>query len=132
MSQDNLELVRRCFECFARGDYEGVRECFDAEVETVEPDNIPGARSYHGYLGLVEAYDHWAGQWDDFSSEIERLTDAGDRVVVLARHRGTGRRSGAPVEATVGYVYTVRNGRFIRWEIFPTEAEALESVGLRE
>jgi ketosteroid isomerase-like protein len=132
MSRENLDLVRRCFECFAESDWEGVRECFDPDVEIIEPDNMPGALSYRGYVGLVDAYEHWAGQWDAFSVEVERLTDVGERVVVLARHRGRGRKSGIAVEGTVGYVYTVRRGKFVRWQIFPTEAEALEAAGLRE
>jgi ketosteroid isomerase-like protein len=132
MSQANLDLVRRCFDCFASRDWEGMRQCFDPEVEIIEPDNMPGARSYRGYDGLVAAYEHWAGQSEAFSVEVERLTDVGERVVVLVRHRGRGRRSGVAVEATVGYVYTVRNDRFVRWEIFLTEAEALESVRVQD
>jgi hypothetical protein len=29
MSQENVELVQRCFRLFSRGDYDGVPECFD-------------------------------------------------------------------------------------------------------
>jgi uncharacterized protein len=132
MSQENVELVQRCFRLFSRGDYDGVLECFDPEVEVIEPGGIPGARRYRGYAGVAEAYSRWAAQWDDFSAEIERLVDAGERVVVLARHRGRGRSSGIPVEMTVAYLYTVRASKFVRWEMFSTEVEALEAAGLRE
>jgi ketosteroid isomerase-like protein len=46
--------------------------------------------------------------------------------------RGRGRGSGVEVEARFYEVYTVRDGRTVRWEEFSDRAEALKAAGLRE
>jgi len=53
-------------------------------------------------------------------------------VVVLYRAVGRGKGSGIDLETRFGHVWTVREGRAVRWEILRTPAEALEAVGLRE
>ena len=76
------------------------------------------------------AYQHWASQWDDFRVELEELIDAGRDVVAVTRHHGTGRASGVTVGAPVAYVFTVRDGKLARMQIFNTRAEAREAAGL--
>jgi ketosteroid isomerase-like protein len=42
MSQANIDVVRRCFDLFVRGDHVGTLAYFDPAVETVEPNELPG------------------------------------------------------------------------------------------
>jgi uncharacterized protein len=132
MSQENVEIVRRCFGLFGRGETEALLAHIDPAIETIEPREIPGSNTYRGYDGLAVAYEHWAAQWDDFRVELEELVDAGSDVVAISRHRGKGRTSGVPVAGLVAYVFTVHHGKLIRMRIFNTKAEALEAVGLSE
>ena len=132
MSQQNVELVQRCFDLFAKGEYAATLAYFDAAVETVEPDDLPGAATYVGYKGLAEAFSHFADAWASYSVEVEQLTEAGDEVVAIARYRGTGRASGIPVEATAAHVYAFEDGKIVRWRMFDNAAEALQAVGLSE
>jgi uncharacterized protein len=132
MSEKNVELMRALYDAFARDDMAFILEGCDPDIEIVEGTMMPGARTYQGHQGLLDAIDNWAGQWDDFSVELERITDAGDRVVSLTHHRGRGKVSGAPVELHVAYVHTIKGGKVIRWQIFATWGEALEAAGLRE
>jgi ketosteroid isomerase-like protein len=132
MSRENVELVRRCFDLFGRGDMEAVLEYVDPAIETIEGPEMPGSATYRGHAGLVEAYRHWASQWDDFRIEVEELIDAGSHVVAVTRHHGTGRASGATVGGLVAYVFTVCDGKLARMRIFNTKAEALEAAGLPE
>jgi ketosteroid isomerase-like protein len=132
MSQENVELVRRGFDWFARGDLDRFFKFVDPDVEIVEPFELPGARTYHGHEGLLDAFQTWAGQWDDFRAEPERIIDAGDHVVVLVHQFGRGKASGATVEQRVGYVCTLRDGMLVRWQGFSRFGEALEAVGLSE
>jgi ketosteroid isomerase-like protein len=64
--------------------------------------------------------------------ELTELIDAGNDVVLVTRHYGTGRASGAPVQTSVAYVFTVDDGKLVRLRIFNTRARALEAVGLQE
>jgi ketosteroid isomerase-like protein len=62
---------------------------------------------------------------------LEEIVDAGDRVMVLAAVRGRGRGSGIDVESpSFGWVWTERDGKAVRVDVYPNRAEALEAVGL--
>jgi hypothetical protein len=66
MSHENVQLVTRCFELFNRGEMEAMLQLVDPAIETIEGVELPGAARYVGHAGLAMAYEHWAGQWDDF------------------------------------------------------------------
>lgn len=132
MSQENVQLVMRCFELFSRGEMEAMLQWIDPAIETIEGVELPGATRYVGHAGLAMAYEHWASQWDDFRMDVEDMIDAGNEVVMVTRHHGRGRASGAAVQAVVAYVWTLDDGKVVRFRIFSTKAQALEAVGLRE
>jgi ketosteroid isomerase-like protein len=79
---------------------------------------------------VLDALANWAGQWEDFHQDVERIIDAGDQVVGLVCHHGRGKQSGAPVELRLGYVHTIKDGKSVRWEMFGTWSEALKAAGL--
>jgi ketosteroid isomerase-like protein len=55
MSQDNLELIRRGFETFARCDLKRFLEFTDPDIEIIEPIELPGPRTYHDHQGLLDS-----------------------------------------------------------------------------
>jgi ketosteroid isomerase-like protein len=67
--------------------------------------------------------------YPNFTIETEQIIDAGDDVVVIGIARGTG-ASGVNVEWRQGYVWTVRDGKAVRFQWFNDPAEALEAAGL--
>jgi hypothetical protein len=54
--------------------------------------------------------------------------DGGDRAVVRNRLRARGSRS----EDHFFHAIRLRNGKALWWPFYPSRAEALEAVGLRE
>jgi hypothetical protein len=46
------------------------------------------------------------------------------------RESGQGRISGVPIENNSTFVYTLSEGRIVHIQIFGSEGEALEAVGL--
>jgi ketosteroid isomerase-like protein len=132
MSQENVEIVRRGFESFARGDLDSFLAFTDPEIEITEPSEVPGQRTYRGHQGLLDSMADWAGQWDEFHAEPVRMIDAGEQVVVQVHQRGRGKGSGVLVEQQFGYVLTIRDGKLIRWQAFNHFREALEAAGLSE
>ena len=62
----------------------------------------------------------------------QRFVDAGDDVVVIATLHGVSRGARVPVEREQGYVWTIRDGKAVRFRWFNTGPEALAAVGLDE
>ena len=48
---------------------------------------------------------------------------------MVLRQVGRGKGSGAPVEMTMGWLYTFRDGRIIRVRMFADRGEALAAAG---
>ena len=124
MSQENVELVRRIYDAWDRE--ESARAFIAEDLEYVNPSYAvePGTRRGRRSLALVR------GTYEDFEITVDRIVDAGDETVVLARFTGSGSVSGVPVSGEQGYVWTVRDGLAVRFQWFHTHREALEAAGL--
>jgi ketosteroid isomerase-like protein len=130
MSQENVEAVRRGI-----ASAESFWALLDEDVvwETppeIELPDIP--RRLVGREEVIEGTRHYWGTWDEYRLDADELIDAGSSVVLVVQERGRGRGSGVPFERRWAQVWTFRQGRLIRWELFPDRATALEAVGLRE
>jgi ketosteroid isomerase-like protein len=130
MSQENVEIVRRGWEAYERGD-------LSAGLANISPDVVthvapPVSGVYQGREGLLQALLDWAEGFDELVITPEEYIDAGEQVVVRTRQRARGNESGVPVEADVWYVNTVRAGKLVRLGIFVNREEALEAAGLSE
>jgi ketosteroid isomerase-like protein len=125
MSQENVELVRRALERFAR--HESVSEFIAEDVEYVNPSYAvePGTR--FGRDALVSVRD----TYPDFQFHIERIIDAGDEdVVVLGHYTASGGVSGVPLTGTHAHIWTIRDGLVVRFQWFQSHREALETAGV--
>ena len=134
MSQENVEIVRRIFQQWASGSLSST-EVFDSDVEYsrigAETPALEGR-----WLGLDEmrtAMREYLEAVADLRIEAERIIDlGGERVLVLSRHTARGKQSGVPIEHEIGDVFTLRDGKIVRFDSYWDRAEALEAVGLSE
>jgi hypothetical protein len=74
----------------------------------------------------------WLRSWEAVHAEVDCFADRGDRVLVLTRQTGRGRRSDVPLDKELADFFTVRDGRIVRWESYWDRAEALKAAGLTE
>ena len=140
MSQDNVELVRRSYRLLAelREAKPGALErafgnYFDERVEVRIPDAYPeGAQVFVGRQGLKRWVDSTREIWDEWRFEPERFIDAGDTVAVLVRVVARGGSSGVSLDRETAHLWTVRDGRVTRCEVYLDRSKALEAVKLRE
>jgi ketosteroid isomerase-like protein len=96
MSQQNVEIVRRSFDAWTRGDLAGVIEPIDEKAVT-RPIIGP---EWHGPEGFLDMVTDWVEQFDQLTIIAEELIDAGDKVVVRVRQEGLGARTRVPVHVT--------------------------------
>jgi ketosteroid isomerase-like protein len=133
MSQENVEIIRRGYEHF--------RETVDFQEEIFGPDFVwdmstfrdwPEQHTYQGLEGARTFISDWVEAWDDWEVEVESLHDAGDKVVAILHQHGRSKATGLPVDMHFGQVWTVRDGKQVRMQMYASPEEALEAVGLRE
>ena len=133
MSQENVEVIRRLYEHWTTGDFPA--DPFDPDVEHsrigAQTPDMEGR-----WLGLDEfstVFREYLQALSDLRIEAERIIDlSGDRVLVLSRQTARGKQSGVPVEHELGELFTLRDGKIVRYESYWNRAEALEAAGLRE
>jgi uncharacterized protein len=133
MSQGNLELVRRGYEAYNRGDLDGAVSDFASDCRYTAAGTIPDRTGvFHGREGYKEFIGWLRSEFDDARAEIDELIDAGEMVVIGSTLRGRGRQSGAEAKFTFWQVWTIQDGKFARGQGFASRDEALEAAGLRE
>jgi ketosteroid isomerase-like protein len=134
MSQENVEIVRRAFAEFARGNF-WVTEIFDPAIRVrwldgaatigLKPETV-------GAEALANSMKSWLNVYEAVTLTAERIVEAADRVVVLAAWRGHGKVSGVPTEWRHSQIWTLSGGRVTDIVSYNDPAEALEAVGLSE
>jgi ketosteroid isomerase-like protein len=131
MSQENVEIVRRVYEGWARGDFsEG--DFFDPQVE-FEMVDWPEGSSSRGRNAMWRSWRAALSAWEDFRAEPIEFIDAGqDTVVVLNRIEGRGKGSGAEVHADTAVVLNLDAGKVVKLALYWDAAVALKVAGLRE
>jgi ketosteroid isomerase-like protein len=131
MSEDHLEVVRRFVDAFNRSDVESLTHLYDPDVELHEWPTAPGATVYRGIDAARSALDSWFEVWEWMRVEIVDLVDVGnDQVFVTLDQRAKGRGSEVEVEIRSYNVYTFRDEKVIRIELFTEREPALEAAGL--
>jgi hypothetical protein len=132
MSQENVEVVRRIYTAFARGDRAAMLDAADPDIRCYDRPDRPGAAVYVGHEGLLRFSETDRDVFENVRYEPSDFIDAGDSVVVRIRQAGRGKASSVPVEEEIANVWKLRDGKCVEMRVFSTEWEALEAVGLTE
>ena len=126
-----MEVVRAVIDGWLRGD-PATLELIADDVVYVSPPTMPGATTYHGHEGVLQWVVDWRAEWIDYELEVERIETVADHVLSAERSRATGKRSGIEVDMQTFSLFTLRDGKIVRWQGFATEDEALEAARLQK
>jgi ketosteroid isomerase-like protein len=129
MSDANIEVLKRMYEAFNRGDIVTALSAIDSQIEwRVTAEASPSPKTYHGHSGVRSALSSLLEVWSDYRNEPLEFIAADDCVVVRLRSQATGKASGAEVSGEVAHLWEIRNGKAVRFEAYLDPEEALRAA----
>ena len=138
MSRENVETVRRLIEANRSDDLDArieavLEELWDPSCEYTSVIAALEPHTYHGHDGIRRYLSDLADRWAEWRSEaVETFEVRPDAVFATIRFRATGKDSGAPVDARLGVVFVLSEGKVLWGHTYLSRDEALEAVGLSE
>jgi ketosteroid isomerase-like protein len=110
-----------------------VPEFFDPEIHLHQMSAfVDTTGDFYGYPGLADSTRELVRSFSNLGFVPEEIRAASDQVAAVALATGNGRRSGAAIEKRVGHLFSLREGRVVRWEVFDDPADAFRAAGLSE
>ncbi len=131
MSQENVEIVRRCYEHLNRGDVAGFVELCDDDVLIDMSERVFNPDTYKGHDGIRRFYEGVRDAWESYRWDVEETRVAGDSVIAMLHCQGQG-REGLRVDWRVAWLWKFWRGRPVSLRFYRDRAQALEAAGLSE
>lgn len=112
-----IDLVKKFYECFGKGDLPGVLQCLSANVKwkLVGPSTIPYFGEYTGTEGVRNFFANLFEVEDVLEFIPEQFIDGGDSVVVRGRERCRAKNTGKEFSVEWAQVFESKDGVITEW-----------------
>lgn len=117
MPEDNVELIRRGYEAYARRDFPSVFALLHPDIEIYQTELLPWGGTYRGHQQAREFFrklsEHTEGE-----PEPTEFISAGDDVVAVGRLRGRVRANGQSYDLAIVHLWSVKEGQIVRFAAY--------------
>jgi ketosteroid isomerase-like protein len=111
-------LCRLAYERYSEGDFDGLLELFDPDVEVyVAPPNFESG-TYHGHAEYRSLLERWAGSWKEMRITPQRVETAGEWILAEVLYVGCGRESDVEIDQPSWELSHWQEGRCKRYEVY--------------
>lgn len=134
MSASSLALVRRLYDCFNGRDEAGIVSLCDERMEffpIVTAEAIGRGAPYRGPEGLRDYLADVAATWEELQISPGEVEARGPVLLVRGRVYARSRELGIR-DVPVAWIWEVRDGRFVRGEVFPDPEQAAARFAVTE
>jgi uncharacterized protein len=121
----NLALVRGLYRAWEAGDVDAALAGIAPDIEWIEPADTPDGQSWRGPQGVLDSMAEWTEPFEDYRIEVLEEIDLGDQVLIGLTQSGRGKASGVAVESEVWHLWTLRDGKAARAQMFRGKSDAL-------
>jgi ketosteroid isomerase-like protein len=134
LSQEkNVEIVREALSAMADADLDELLRLFHPEIEYLPLTHAQvEGRGYRGHAGVRQYYAEARELWHEMHPVADSFSTNGADVVVVGSCKFRGRGSEINTKTPMAWVFTVRDGKIVRYRGFPTSAAARAAAGLAE
>ena len=122
----NADLLREVFRDFNRSGIDSVLDLMHPQIEVIDLPQVPEERRRRGREAVAAWFNSMEDVWTRLSVDAEEVTELdAERVLAAVRFSGHARGSGMDIEQRVAIVCTIRGGKAVRWQIYPSRDEAI-------
>jgi len=129
----SAEVVRTLYDAFRRGDVPAVLALLDEQVEWHEAEGSPYHPGRDGWVGpdavVANLFEPMGADWTEFLVRPQAYHDAGDVVAVEVRYEATHSGTGRVLDAQSCHVWTVVEGRIVRFQQYMDTAQMRHVMG---
>ena len=119
MTMTNVEIVKQMYNDLSSGNAPAALALFDPAIEWRECTGMPFVEDDGVYIGaeaiVKNVFTQLPVVFDGFTVEPGELFGADDKVVMVGYYTGTNKSTGNPFKANATHVWTIKNGKMIRF-----------------
>ena len=126
-AEENTRLAQSAYEAFGRGDMAALAEVMADDIEWVnagDPDDDPNAGTFKGKEAVLGWFGGLASTLDFTTFEPRDFIAQNDKVVSLVYAEATARATGRAFVTHEAHVWTFRDGKLARFQIYLDTAAA--------
>jgi ketosteroid isomerase-like protein len=128
VGQSIVEFARSGLKAFEQRDMNTIEELCSPDIEFDWSRRLLDPTMTRGYEGIRQFFEEVDGIFDDIVFEEEEILELGDDVLVVSTGRFRGRTSGVDVTAHGAIIWTIRDGKLVRFRFYQTKEDALEDL----
>jgi ketosteroid isomerase-like protein len=134
---ENLQTIQAVYRAFGESDMPALFGQFDPDIEWqlaehhvyARPDGAP----FHGARELGEQFfARLAPEWQEFIVSPARFHVAGDTVIVEGRYTGNHARTRRKLDAQFCHLWTLKNGKVLRFQQYMDTAQLREAATIAQ
>ena len=131
MSQSDVDVAKRLYELFAKGDIPGVLGLFDEQIEWREAEGNPyqpdGAPWFGPEAVLQKLFMRIGQEWDNFAVTPGTYTVVDGGVLMEGRYTGTYQATNRSMNVQVAHLLKVRDNKVTKFQQY-VDTAALHAV----
>lgn len=129
-SMTNLEIIKSTYEGdTAQENAVNLQRYVVDDVVWKEADGFPYAGTYIGFDQIAQqVFQRLAAEWIDYRFTVEGYLADGDQVVSYGTYSGQHRATGRHFTARVAHLWTLREGKIIRFEQFVDSLPVVDAM----
>jgi len=132
MSRPDIQNLTAVYAAVSRGDWDEAFRDADPEFEFRPPEQNPIAATYRGREAIRGFFEDLWAAFDQVVIRPEEFTQLDDRILVTLLMELHPSDSPAKVEMRLVHLWTMRDGKPARCDVFLERRHALEAAGVTE
>lgn len=126
-TQENKQLAINGYQMFLKGDIQGVLDMCSDDIEWTSADlpSIPFAGAFHGKAGVSDFFQKLAATVEFLDYQPQSFIADEDKVAVTGVSTVRVRATGATYDDIWVHIFTMKNGKTVRFEQFHNTAAAV-------